>query len=184
MSFPLEIVGFATPSAVMPVTRLSVALRPRTAHRPADPPPLPTGRRQSLRSAPTVNSPHPLGDQMAMPRPYVAAVAAAVLAALYFVPSAHGASTATTADTAPAAATAPASATASASASGSGSVAPASASAPLSGRLAETGMIDTKPYLIGGGVFLLAGAGLVVNATRRSRQALEAADAEDPAPEP
>ncbi|WP_435172730.1 hypothetical protein [Actinacidiphila sp. bgisy145] len=105
-----------------------------------------------------------------MPRPYVAAAAAAVLAALYFVPSAHGA---TAADTAPAAATAPAPAAAS-----------ETQAAPLSGRLAETGMIDTKPYLIGGGVFLLAGAGLVVNATRRSRQALEAADAEDPAPEP
>ncbi|WP_435124803.1 hypothetical protein [Actinacidiphila sp. bgisy144] len=107
-----------------------------------------------------------------MPRPYVAAAAAAVLAALYFVPSAHGA---TAADTAPAAATAPAPAPAAAS---------ETQAAPLSGRLAETGMIDTKPYLIGGGVFLLAGAGLVVNATRRSRQALEAADAEDPTPEP
>ncbi|WP_237404908.1 hypothetical protein [Actinacidiphila reveromycinica] len=108
-----------------------------------------------------------------MPRPYVAAVAAAVLAALYFVPSAHAD---TPADTAPVAATAPAS-TASAAPAATGQAAPA-------GQLAETGMIDTKPYVIGGAVFLLAGAGLVVNATRRSRHALEAAaEAEEAAPE-
>jgi hypothetical protein len=127
---------------------------------------------------------------MAMPRPYVAAAAAAVLAALHFVPSAHGA---TAADTAPVAATAPATASTSASATHAAAAADATtgadttgarAAAPLPGRLAETGMIDTKPYLIGGGVFLLAGAGLVATAARRSRQALEAADAEDPAPEP
>jgi hypothetical protein len=100
---------------------------------------------------------------MASPRPYVAAVAAAVLAALYFVPSAH-ATTATTAATA------------------TGSTAVRSATttrAEPAGGLAETGMIDTKPYVIGGAVFLVAGAGLVVNATRRSRHALQAAEAAD-----
>lgn len=99
---------------------------------------------------------------MASPRPYVAAAAAAVLAALYFVPSAHASTpaVATTATTR------------------------AGAAGP-SGGLAETGMIDTKPYVIGGAVFLVAGAGLVVNATRRSRHALQAAEAEvgDPSDE-
>lgn len=96
---------------------------------------------------------------MASPRPYVAAAAAAVLAALYFVPSAHAA---------------PAAASGAAPARSA-----ATTQADPAGGLAETGMIDTKPYVIGGAVFLLAGAGLVVNATRRSRHALEAAEAAD-----
>lgn len=37
--------------------------------------------------------------------------------------------------------------------------------------LADTGAIDTKPYVVGGAAFLVAGAGLVLNAGRRSRQA-------------
>ena len=37
--------------------------------------------------------------------------------------------------------------------------------------LADTGSIDTTPYVIGGSVFLVAGAALVVDATRRSRRA-------------
>jgi hypothetical protein len=107
---------------------------------------------------------------MTSPRPYVAAVAAAVLAALYFVPSAHaGPATATVAATTPA--------TVSASTSAQGTA--TTTQAEPAGSLAETGMIDTKPYVIGGGVFLLAGAGLVVNATRRSRHALQAAEAEE-----
>ncbi|MDX6354451.1 MAG: hypothetical protein QOF98_1354, partial [Streptomyces sp.] len=36
--------------------------------------------------------------------------------------------------------------------------------------LADTGSVDTKPYVIGGAAFLVAGAGLVLNAGRRSRQ--------------
>lgn len=110
---------------------------------------------------------------MTSPRPYVAAAAAAVLAALYFVPSAH-------ADTATASAAPPA---ATASPSTPARTAAGTQAAPA-GSLAETGMIDTKPYVIGGAVFLLAGAGLVVNATRRSRHALElAAEAEEADPE-
>ncbi|WP_328468494.1 hypothetical protein [Streptomyces sp. NBC_00448] len=112
---------------------------------------------------------------MASPRPYVAVAAAAVLAALYFVPSAH-AGTATVADTFTVAATAPAATSARTPAT--------TTQAEPAGSLAETGMIDTKPYVIGGAVFLLAGAGLVVNATRRSRHALQVAEAaEDADPE-
>jgi hypothetical protein len=79
----------------------------------------------------------------------VAAAAAAVLAALYFVPSA----------------------------SASPQHAPATAShttgVPASQHLdlADTGSIDTKPYVIGGSAFLVAGAALVVDATRRARRA-------------
>ncbi|MDD1063075.1 hypothetical protein NMG29_33635 [Streptomyces cocklensis] len=87
---------------------------------------------------------------MASPRPYVAAAAAAVLAALYFVPSA----------------------------SASPQHAPATASHTTTGvpasqhlDLADTGSIDTKPYVIGGSAFLVAGAALVVDATRRARRA-------------
>ncbi|SHK67083.1 LAETG motif-containing sortase-dependent surface protein [Actinacidiphila paucisporea] len=85
---------------------------------------------------------------MASPRPYVAAVAASVLAALYFVPSA----------------------------SASPQHAPATSrhAAPASARqldLADTGSIDTTPYVIGGSAFLVLGAGLVVDATRRTRRA-------------
>lgn len=117
---------------------------------------------------------------MASPRPYVAVAAAAVLAALYFVPSAH-AGTATVAATTPAA-TSTVAATTSA---GTSARTPATTTqAAPAGSLAETGMIDTKPYVIGGAVFLLAGAGLVVNATRRSRHALQVAEAaEDADPE-
>jgi hypothetical protein len=85
------------------------------------------------------------------PRPYVAAAAASVLAALYFVPSATASpndASATTAHTRQAATT-------------------------RSGHhlgLADTGAIDTKPYVVGGAAFLVAGAGLMFNAGRRSRE--------------
>ena len=36
-------------------------------------------------------------------------------------------------------------------------------------QLADTGSIDTTPYLIGGTAFLGMGAALVMNATRRAR---------------
>jgi hypothetical protein len=87
------------------------------------------------------------------PRPYVAAAAASVLAALYFVPSAS----ASPSHDAPAKAPTSQSARA------------GSPSAQLGG-LADTGAVDTKPYLIGGAAFLAAGAGLVVNAGRRARR--------------
>jgi hypothetical protein len=92
---------------------------------------------------------------MTSPRPYVAAAAASVLAALYFVPSA------TASPSHPQAA--PSSVTSQ-----------ASTTTAQSGDLADTGAMNTKPYMIGGAVFLVAGAGLVLNAGRRSRQALEA----------
>lgn len=44
--------------------------------------------------------------------------------------------------------------------------------------LPETGMIDTKPYVIGGACFLLVGAGLLVGATRFSRRPLTPEPAE------
>ncbi|WP_051951378.1 hypothetical protein [Actinacidiphila yeochonensis] len=64
----------------------------------------------------------------------------------------------------------------------------ATAPAPLQGvtaqaaapELPETGMIDTKPYMIGGSCFLVAGAGLIANAARRSRRAAMAADPSEP----
>ncbi|WP_329135855.1 hypothetical protein OG552_22985 [Streptomyces sp. NBC_01476] len=92
---------------------------------------------------------------MTSPRPYVAAAAASVLAALYFVPSAS----ASTTDNAPAA---PAHTTTS-------QVTTVDNSADQLGGLADTGSVDTKPYVIGGAAFLVAGAGLVFNAGRRSR---------------
>jgi hypothetical protein len=92
------------------------------------------------------------------PRPYVAAAAAAVLAALYFVPSA----TAAPAHAAPARST-------SSQSSQSQSAATAQQAAPRLGDLADTGAVNTKPYIIGGAVFLAAGAGLVLNAGRRRR---------------
>jgi hypothetical protein len=105
---------------------------------------------ESLRSATTVKSSQPLGVPLASPRPYVAAAAAAVLAALYFVPSASA-----TPQHAPAT-----------SAHAAGAV-------PTAQRLdlADTGSIDTKPYVIGGSAFLMVGAALVVDATRRARRA-------------
>ncbi|WP_225847619.1 hypothetical protein [Streptomyces sp. HPF1205] len=89
---------------------------------------------------------------MASPRPYVAAAAASVLAALYFVPSASA-----TPDHAPSSAAAQ----------------PQTATTTRSAHhldLADTGAINTKPYVVGGAVFLVAGAGLIVDAGRRSRR--------------
>jgi hypothetical protein len=81
----------------------------------------------------------------------VAAAAASVLAALYFVPSAsatpHDAAAAQTA--------------------GRTGTSVSHAAPRLD--LADTGAVDTKPYLIGGSAFLVVGAGLVLNAGRRSR---------------
>ncbi|MBM9504587.1 hypothetical protein [Actinacidiphila acididurans] len=93
---------------------------------------------------------------MASPRPYVAAAAASVLAALYFVPSAQ-ASPNEPAQQQSASVSTSASTSSSSSSSGHGG-------------LADTGAINTKPYLVGGAAFLLAGAGLVVDAGRRARR--------------
>jgi hypothetical protein len=86
--------------------------------------------------------------------PYVAAAAASILGALYFVPSA----------------------------SATGERPPTTAvrqvSATSERQLADTGSVDTTPYVIGGTVFLGTGAALLVNASRRSRAeaAAESAD--------
>jgi hypothetical protein len=90
------------------------------------------------------------------PRPYVAAAAASVLAALYFVPSATASPHHATSVTAAAAA--------------GRTTVTGSHSAPQL-NLADTGAVDTKPYIVGGAVFLVAGAGLVLDAGRRSRAA-------------
>lgn len=79
-----------------------------------------------------------------------------MLAALYFVPSA----TAGPVDAAPVTSTT------------SHSIAATNGSARHLGDLADTGAVDTKPYVIGGAAFLVAGAGLVLNAGRRSREAV------------
>lgn len=77
------------------------------------------------------------------------AAAAAVLAAVYFVPSASASS-----EHAPTTAR---------------SHAAAAASSTSGNDLADTGAFNTKPYLIGGSVFLVVGAGLLVDAARRGR---------------
>lgn len=90
----------------------------------------------------------------------MAAAAASVLAALYFVPSAS----ASPADDGPARA----------ETSQSAHAGTADPSAQLGG-LADTGAIDTKPYIVGGAAFLVAGAGLVFTAGRRARREAAAA---------
>jgi hypothetical protein len=81
-----------------------------------------------------------------------------VLAALFFVPSASASP-----DSSPASAKTAAHTTVTTTHADSG--------AQHIG-LADTGSIDTKPYVIGGAAFLVAGAGLIVNAGRRTRQSL------------
>lgn len=141
---------------------------------------------------------------MISPHPYIAAAAASVLVALYFVPSASASPSDDTAQTVSHARTAgqtrsvgptrsvgrtratvgqtrtveQAAATRS---TGGGRVSAAdSLTTDIgSGGLADTGAMNTKPYLLGGTVFLLAGAGLVVNAGRRSRRELAEDEDED-----
>ncbi|MCZ7416887.1 MULTISPECIES: hypothetical protein [unclassified Streptomyces] len=86
------------------------------------------------------------------------AVAGGLLCAVWFIPSAN-ASGSHPADARPAGPAQTASAgtsTATAGEEGSGP------------RLAETGTVDTTPYVVGGVAFLAAGAGLVAHAARRS----------------
>ncbi len=85
------------------------------------------------------------------------AAAGAVLIALCFVPSAS----ATAAHPQHAPAVAPATGPAGAAPA----VAPAAASTP---NLADTGAVDTTPYLVGGAGFLGVGAALVLIARRRA----------------
>ncbi|MBY8877174.1 hypothetical protein [Actinacidiphila acidipaludis] len=96
---------------------------------------------------------------MTSPRPYVAAAAASVLAALYFVPSASATPHHATSVTAASATTR--------------TTGTAAQSAPET-NLADTGAVDTKPYIVGGAAFLVVGAGLVLEAGRRSRAAVQA----------
>lgn len=110
---------------------------------------------------------------MLSPRPYVAAAAASVLVALYFVPSASasadpGDTPARTVDQVQTVDQA----TATNSSGSQVSAADTLTTDTGSGGLADTGAMNTKPYLLGGTVFLLAGAGLVINAGRRSRREL------------
>jgi hypothetical protein len=83
---------------------------------------------------------------------FVAAAAATVLGALYFVPNA--------------------SASAEHATSGTATVRQSTtATGQNREQLAETGSVDTTPYVIGGTAFLGIGAALLVNAARRSREA-------------
>jgi hypothetical protein len=84
----------------------------------------------------------------------IAAAAAGILGALYFVPNASASAQHTT--------NTPASVT-TRTTQRSGTAATARQ------ELADTGAVDTTPYLIGGTAFLGIGAGLVVNASRRAR---------------
>jgi hypothetical protein len=55
-----------------------------------------------------------------------------------------------------------------ADAASSGSLNPTEAGA----RLADTGSVDTRPYVVGGTLFLCLGAGFVVYSVRRERATL------------
>ncbi|MDX3072007.1 hypothetical protein ACIP98_04730 [Streptomyces sp. NPDC088354] len=87
------------------------------------------------------------------PPAYVAVTAAAVLGALYFVPNASASPEHTTTTAAEVSTT-----TSTTASGGAGEQ-----------RLADTGSVDTTPYLIGGTAFLGMGAALVLNASRRAR---------------
>lgn len=85
-------------------------------------------------------------------RPLLTAVAAgSLLCAVWFMPSAH----ATPERTAPA----------------QRSAEPAAAPAEQQLSLADTGSVDTTPYVFGGVAFVAAGGALVTAAVRRSRTA-------------
>lgn len=88
------------------------------------------------------------------PPVFIAAAAAGILGALYFVPNAS------------ASAEQPAKASASVTTSTTQQSGTTTAGQQ---ELADTGAVDTTPYLIGGTAFLGIGAGLVINASRRAR---------------
>lgn len=116
---------------------------------------LPSGATGSLTSASTVKSPLPLGDPLTTHRPpvFVAAAAATVLGALYFVPNASANVEHTT------------------TARTTATVQQNAATVEKQNQLADTGGADTTPYLIGGTAFFGMGAGLLVSVTRRARNA-------------
>ncbi|MER6994419.1 LAETG motif-containing sortase-dependent surface protein [Streptomyces sp. NPDC000410] len=96
-------------------------------------------------------------------RPLLTATAAgSLLCALWFVPSANATADGEAADQ-----------TSGASASGPGAASAARRGGPEELRLAETGSVDTTPYLIGGATFLAVGAGFVTFASRRSARTYE-----------
>ncbi|MFE4262856.1 hypothetical protein [Streptomyces sp. NPDC056883] len=88
--------------------------------------------------------------------------ATTLLAVLWFVPSANA--------TAPEHAKAGSGAPAAGPAAANTEVQAASAAVPTL-ELADTGGVDTTPYLLGGTLFLGAGAGFVAFSVRRSRTA-------------
>lgn len=111
-----------------------------------------------------------------------ATAAATVLGALWFVPSAHasaehsGPDGATASNAASPQATQQARAiSAAASDTPTGSAEPATAApsdastASGGAALADTGSVDTTPYVVGGTLFLGVGAGFVVYSVRRER---------------
>lgn len=100
-------------------------------------------------------------------RPLLTATAAgSLLCALWFVPSANATDEKPQSAPARPAASAPASRPAPAPASGPG----AAEGARTGPALADTGSVDTSPYLFGGTAFLGLGAGFVVFSVRRARQ--------------
>ncbi|MEV6552604.1 hypothetical protein AB0M57_28420 [Streptomyces sp. NPDC051597] len=96
-------------------------------------------------------------------RPLLTATAAgSLLCALWFVPSANAT------DEKPQSAPArPAAAAPSAAPGAAAGAAPGTQTGPA---LADTGSVDTSPYLFGGTAFLGLGAGFVVFSVRRARQ--------------
>ncbi|MFJ4780268.1 hypothetical protein [Streptomyces sp. NPDC088762] len=105
---------------------------------------------------------------MSARRPLLTALGATtLLGALWFVPSANA--------TAPGAPAGPSGVPAAANGAGADGTAPAAgarpqtASEPVPLSLADTGSVDTTPYLLGGTVCLGIGAGFVTFSVRRSR---------------
>ncbi|MDX3536099.1 hypothetical protein PV721_17305 [Streptomyces sp. MB09-01] len=107
---------------------------------------------------------------MSARRPLLTALGATtLLAALWFVPSAG----ATSPGAAESVSGVPAGANAAGTGSGSGTgtvtgTAEAAGAQPPSVVLADTGSVDTAPYLLGGTLFLGVGAGFVAFSVRRS----------------
>ncbi|WRZ90968.1 hypothetical protein OHB54_18955 [Streptomyces sp. NBC_01007] len=96
-----------------------------------------------------------------------ATAAGTLLGALWFVPSANA-----TQDVPTPSATAPTSAptvTATTRISTDSDSAPHALSGGDGTRLADTGAVDTTPYLVGGTLFLCLGAGFVTYSVRRER---------------
>jgi hypothetical protein len=106
---------------------------------------------------------HPSHEAHRTRLPYVAAAAAAVLGALYFVPSASATAEHMPTTVSPASVHKTTADTAATTATGTGT-------GTAGQQLANTGSVNTTPYLIGGTGFLGVGAALVINASRRARQ--------------